>query len=483
MRYLLLLIPIAAFAQAPRQTAWDLRQNGAPTATGCKSSQDVGKRYSRINAATTNSTLYVCQNTGATTYAWALVGGGGVTSVFGRTGAVVAASGDYTASQVTNAADTTATYSNPAWISALAASKLTGLVPVANLGSGTANSTTCLYGDQTYKACGGAVTAGTGILVVGTQISINPAVTQTLANDQSGAAVYGRSITGTDAYAVAMNPSVTAYTRGMVIRLDPDTANLGVATIAVDGLAVTSILNRAGAALADGDIPANRGTLIYYNGTTFNVVGDGGGTAAGGSSGNLQYNNAGALGGLENTSRPNAGEILFGTVPTASATRAAVGQGIALVGGHASGTYQGINHSGGGFTGNWFNYQQGGVNQFRAMALMANAAPGMMINGSNFPAGGYGVCSVSGNCSVIGVDHLLGLSIAHNTDGSFNTSQSAIFPREGGVRLVANPGSKPTCALAARGTAWFTFSAAATKDSYEICAKDAADVYAWRVIY
>ncbi len=51
---------------------------------------------------------------------------GAVSSVFGRTGAVSAQSGDYTAAQVTNAVDQTAQYSNPAWISSLAWSKLSG---------------------------------------------------------------------------------------------------------------------------------------------------------------------------------------------------------------------------------------------------------------------------------------------------------------------------------------------------------------------
>ena len=36
-------------------------------------------------------------------------------------------------------------------ISAMASSKLTGVVPTANLGSGTASSSTVLYGDQTFK--------------------------------------------------------------------------------------------------------------------------------------------------------------------------------------------------------------------------------------------------------------------------------------------------------------------------------------------
>ena len=59
---------------------------------------------------------------------WAAVSGGAgaVSSVFGRTGAVIAASGDYTAAQVTNAVDKTQAYADPAWITSLAYSKLTG---------------------------------------------------------------------------------------------------------------------------------------------------------------------------------------------------------------------------------------------------------------------------------------------------------------------------------------------------------------------
>lgn len=54
-------------------------------------------------------------------------GGGAVTTVFGRAGAVVAATNDYIAAQVTNAVDQTGSYANPAWISSLAYSKLTGI--------------------------------------------------------------------------------------------------------------------------------------------------------------------------------------------------------------------------------------------------------------------------------------------------------------------------------------------------------------------
>lgn len=56
-------------------------------------------------------------------------GGGGegaVSSVFGRTGAVVATAGDYTAAQVTGAVDQGSQYANPSWITSLAWSKVTG---------------------------------------------------------------------------------------------------------------------------------------------------------------------------------------------------------------------------------------------------------------------------------------------------------------------------------------------------------------------
>src|SRR5262245_21977057 len=45
--------------------------------------------------------------------------GDAVASVFGRNGAVVAANGDYTAAQVTNAVDKTQFYADPSWITSL----------------------------------------------------------------------------------------------------------------------------------------------------------------------------------------------------------------------------------------------------------------------------------------------------------------------------------------------------------------------------
>lgn len=64
--------------------------------------------------------------------------------------------------------------------------------------------------------------------------------------------------------------------------------------------------------------------------------------------------------------------------------------------------------------------------------------------------------------------------------GLLNPSQR--LEVNGGVRLNTTT-AKPTCDAAARGTFWVTQGAAGVKDDVEVCAKDAADAYAWRLIY
>lgn len=52
----------------------------------------------------------------------------------------------------------------------------------------------------------------------------------------------------------------------------------------------------------------------------------------------------------------------------------------------------------------------------------------------------------------------------------------------GGMRLNTTT-TKPTCSSTVCGTFWATQGDPGTKDSVEVCAKDASDAYAWRSLY
>jgi hypothetical protein len=52
----------------------------------------------------------------------------------------------------------------------------------------------------------------------------------------------------------------------------------------------------------------------------------------------------------------------------------------------------------------------------------------------------------------------------------------------GGVRLNTAI-AKPACDATSRGTFWVTQGGGGTKDTVEVCAKDASDAYAWRTLY
>lgn len=127
--------------------------------------------------------------------------------------------------------------------------------------------------------------SGTGILLTGTnpagkyqlQVDYDPATLPALDGIQSGIVLYIRSTSGNDTYAGCPAHTITGYTRGMFVVLDGDTVNTGAATINLCSLGAKSILNRAGGALSDGDITANKPIFLGYDGTQFDILGDGGG--------------------------------------------------------------------------------------------------------------------------------------------------------------------------------------------------------------
>lgn len=100
-------------------------------------------------------------------------------SVFGRVGAVTAQAGDYTAAQITNAVDSSRTYSDPAWLTGLAWAKIIGAPAFGASGSNhapglvpdpgsTAGTSRYLREDGTWQAISGG--GGSGFTTTGTSL-------------------------------------------------------------------------------------------------------------------------------------------------------------------------------------------------------------------------------------------------------------------------------------------------------------------------
>ncbi|MBI2451235.1 MAG: prepilin-type N-terminal cleavage/methylation domain-containing protein, partial [Parcubacteria group bacterium] len=66
--------------------------------------------------------------------------------------------------------------------------------------------------------------------------------------------------------------------------------------------------------------------------------------------------------------------------------------------------------------------------------------------------------------------------------GTTTISTSQKLEINGGIALNTVT-AKPTCSSTTRGTFWATQNGVGVKDNVEVCAKDAANAYAWRTIY
>ena len=74
--------------------------------------------------------------------------------------------------------------------------------------------------------------------------------------------------------------------------------------------------------------------------------------------------------------------------------------------------------------------------------------------------------------------------IGTTTDKWRNGFFAGLLKSDGGVQINTPSTGKPSCSDASsRGMIWVTPGAALTKDKVEVCAKDASDVFAWRLLY
>lgn len=173
-------------------------------------------------------------------------------------------------------------------------------VDVLNIGAGTVtcSGATCtlttgqsarfVSTGATWRVLLGAAASGSTITGCSSGLSVsvndciaNVAILLTQATDQAGTPKYCRSTTGNATYTCALTPTLTAYTRGGCLTLDANFANVTTATLNIDTLGAKSILTRAGAALAAGDITADKPIGVCYDGTSMIIQGDGGGGGGG----------------------------------------------------------------------------------------------------------------------------------------------------------------------------------------------------------
>lgn len=93
----------------------------------------------------------------------------------------------------------------------------------------------------------------------------------TVGQSQTSIASYAVDSSGSDAYAVTLAPSVTAYTAGLMVSFKVGTSNTGAATLDVNGLGAQSIKKDKDTTLADNDLVLGQIHTVRYDGTNFQL--------------------------------------------------------------------------------------------------------------------------------------------------------------------------------------------------------------------
>ena len=94
--------------------------------------------------------------------------------------------------------------------------------------------------------------------------------------NQSGSKISAVA-SGTDTYTATINPAITAYANTQRFFINFTNANTGASTLNLNSLGAKSIKKQGSTALALGDITAGQIMCLAYDGTNFQIVGDGGG--------------------------------------------------------------------------------------------------------------------------------------------------------------------------------------------------------------
>ena len=138
------------------------------------------------------------------------------------------------------------------------------------------------------------------------------------------------TVTGTDTLTGTLTPALTAYATGNLFSFVAANTNTGATTININSLGVKSITKSGTTALAAGDMVSGRVYLIEYDGTRFQLINPtpAAGGSPGGSTTQLQYNNAGAFGGISGVTTDGTRMTASTTIGVGGATPSTSGSGI-----------------------------------------------------------------------------------------------------------------------------------------------------------
>jgi hypothetical protein len=302
---LLLLLPAVSFAQTQIDLASQSKRVDFSAATSTKPMKSgtsfpgtctVGELFFKTNSPP-GQNVYGCSATDT----WSVQGDGGGSSnlppMAGNSGKVLSTDGavaqwsspggDVTGS--VNALTVQRLQSRA--VSATAPQAGQALIWNATAGAWEPQAVTVGQGTMTLENNGLTVgTRGVGNFIAGPGIvnamtdtgsridiqqSMDSAVVQTRTGLQSGNTLYCASTSGSAVtYTCSMNPALGTYTAGMVLRWKPDVNGTGGATtLNIDSLGARTVQLPDGSNPTTADIVAGTLNHIWYDGTTFRLMG------------------------------------------------------------------------------------------------------------------------------------------------------------------------------------------------------------------
>lgn len=209
----------------------------------------------------------------------------------------------------------------------------------------------------------------------------------------------------------------------------------GPTLLTVGAVADGQFLKRAGSTVVGAAVPA---------------------ATPGGSSGDIQYNNAGAFGGLSST---GTGNVVRATGPTLTTPNIGDATGLSLT---ATTSALGL-----------YAHNSGNVligNDGSAYLVVNGSSGNVQLNGNfqyTWPSAGATGSPITGLAKIAA-------RVTKSTDGSTG----------GGAHMVGDAvGNRPTCSVTIRGALWSTQATAGNGDTVEACLKGTADTYSWRTVF